>query len=100
MRKHHTPVYHQFKFKKKSSHLALITQKGQQQKMMFKKRKLKVYYNCCSTTHTQPKYHLMLYMKLHISEQQFSANSSSNPFDKKTVADKNKTHYIFTENIT
>lgn len=39
-------------------------------------------------------------MKLHISEQQFSANSSSNPFDKKTVADKNKTHYIFTENVT
>lgn len=42
----------------------------------------------------------MPYTKLHISGQQFSANSSSNSFDKKTVADKNKTHYIFTENVT
>lgn len=40
------------------------------------------------------------YMKLHISGQQFSANSSSIHFDKKTVADKNKTHYIFTANVT
>lgn len=73
--------------------------------MMLKSRKIKVCYITTAVLQLISNQNIICIccMKLHISEQQFSANNSSNSFDKRqcyAVADKNKTHNICFKKVT